>query len=77
MIKLPPQDELVNFFFISDEKSKKNKEKDFVIHGFAKKNIWWTSFVFQFLILASFFSFKWKTEEVKFGKKWIKLLLEN
>ena len=55
MIKLPPQDELVNFFFISDEKSKKNKDKDFVIHGFAKKNIWWTSFVFQFLILASFF----------------------
>ena len=39
MIKLPPQDELVNFFFISDEKSKKNKDKDFVIHGFAKKNI--------------------------------------
>ena len=55
MIKLPPQDELVHFFFISDEKSKKNKDKDFVIHGFAKKNIWWTSFVFQFLILASFF----------------------
>ena len=39
MIKLPPQDELVNFFFISDEKRKRAKAKIFVIHGFAKKNI--------------------------------------